>query len=202
MRLMDKYPHFRKNTHLYIRPGEYNLYQVEFNNILESMKVKIILNEDAFQIIKLFDGSRKLSEIINILDVQSKNDVKKIIKFIYALTEKIEIIFSEKKNLSNLEIYGDSKTYLPGVVSLSVTNKCNYKCNYCYNSSSPIKNNFLDEPIIVLEQLKKMGVKIIELTGGEPLLHPEITKIIEYALLNFQILSLLTNGYHLNNEIL
>lgn len=72
--------------------------------------------------------------------------------------------------------------------------KCNAKCSFCdiweipseYASLESIKKNFND--------LKKLGVKVIDFTGGEPLLHPDLPEILAEAKALKFITTVTTNG--------
>jgi len=66
-----------------------------------------------------------------------------------------------------------------------VTYRCNAFCEFC---NFGIHENFANTPYTKLEdfksnvlQLSELGVKFIDLTGGEPLLHQEIHLMAEYA---------------------
>lgn len=70
----------------------------------------------------------------------------------------------------------------PGrICSLLYTIGCNFRCPFCYNRSLvlpeeyPPKNLWLDEDYVisVLEERKRY-IRALAITGGEPLLHPEI----------------------------
>jgi len=79
-----------------------------------------------------------------------------------------------------------------------LTYRCNAYCEFCHFS---IHENFNNTPFAKLEdfksnvsQLAELGVKFIDLTGGEPLLHKEIHLMAEYARdLNMQT-SITTNA--------
>jgi MoaA/NifB/PqqE/SkfB family radical SAM enzyme len=79
-----------------------------------------------------------------------------------------------------------------------LTYRCNAFCEFCHFG---IHENFQNTPYAKLEdfksnvkQLKELGVKFIDLTGGEPLLHKEIHLMAEFAKeLNIQI-SITTNA--------
>lgn len=79
-----------------------------------------------------------------------------------------------------------------------LTYRCNAFCEFCHFG---IHENFKNTPYAKLEdfksnvtQLKELGVKFIDLTGGEPLLHKEIHLMAEYAKgLNIQT-SITTNA--------
>ena len=82
-----------------------------------------------------------------------------------------------------------------------VTDHCNLNCKYCDNFSPIADEFYLDikqftkdcERIAVLSNGKIAG---IGLRGGEPLLHPELEKIIEVSRINFPDarIEILTNG--------
>jgi AdoMet-dependent heme synthase len=85
----------------------------------------------------------------------------------------------------------------------NVTNKCNLRCEFCYN-----KNNFSDNEIEAslykkfLYEAKKLGTEYILLTGGEPLLRSDLFDIVEYIKsINIKIF-LATNGYYLNDSVI
>ena len=66
-----------------------------------------------------------------------------------------------------------------------VTYRCNAYCEFCHFGDH---TNFKDSPFANLEefnsnveQLAKLGVKFIDLTGGEPLLHKDIHLMAEIA---------------------
>jgi radical SAM protein with 4Fe4S-binding SPASM domain len=65
-------------------------------------------------------------------------------------------------------------------VQIELTEACNQKCQHCYNfwryDSEVVKKDELnaDKFLLVLEKLNECGVSMITLTGGEPLLRPEI----------------------------
>lgn len=66
-----------------------------------------------------------------------------------------------------------------------VTYKCNASCSFCHFSDHDIFKNSINASFTDfksnLEQLKKLGVKFIDLTGGEPLLNKDIHNMAEYA---------------------
>ncbi|MCL5030943.1 MAG: radical SAM protein [Bacteroidetes bacterium] len=79
-----------------------------------------------------------------------------------------------------------------------VTYRCNAYCEFCHFG---IHDDFIKTPYAKLDdfklnvsQLASLGVKFIDLTGGEPLLHKDIHLMAEYAKeLNMQT-SITTNG--------
>lgn len=82
----------------------------------------------------------------------------------------------------------------PVLCNYYVTYRCNATCAFCdiWEKPSPyitlenVKQNLID--------LKKLGVKVIDFTGGEPLLHREIDQILALARQMGFITTLTTNA--------
>lgn len=82
----------------------------------------------------------------------------------------------------------------PVLCNYYLTYRCNAKCGFCdiwerpsnYASLEQIKKNFND--------LKKLGIRVIDFTGGEPLLHPELAQILKEAKKQKFITTVTTNG--------
>ncbi|SHH84585.1 radical SAM additional 4Fe4S-binding SPASM domain-containing protein [Caloranaerobacter azorensis DSM 13643] len=67
-----------------------------------------------------------------------------------------------------------------------VTQKCGSDCIYCAVGSSYKKNSLCDDNQLNIEEIqqlafeaRKLGFSEVELTGGDPLMHPDILRIIE-----------------------
>lgn len=85
-------------------------------------------------------------------------------------------------------------TSMPIYAYLELNNSCNLQCEFCSVSSK--NNNYIDlnDAKKILKELKNNNIYDIYYTGGEPLLHPNFTEIVEYAS-NLGIRqTLLTNG--------
>lgn len=97
----------------------------------------------------------------------------------------------------------------PIFVQWDLTNKCNLDCNFCFYHLYKLSDWKVEDTIDLdvarktLDDLKEMGVKAIEFTGGgEPLIHPYFKEIVTKAKeLGFEC-SLVTNGVLLNDEII
>jgi len=78
--------------------------------------------------------------------------------------------------------------------------RCNLSCTYCneYDDfSKPIPTEVMLERI---DRLGRLGTAIITISGGEPLLHPDLDQIIARIRSNGKIAGLITNGYLLTAD--
>src|SRR5437868_7153860 len=86
----------------------------------------------------------------------------------------------------------------PRSVRVSVTDRCDFACTYCRPSHS---DGYAEGRLAVsvwrtmFEGLKSVGVRRVRLTGGEPLVHPDIVAIVtELVSLGFEDVALTTNA--------
>ncbi len=78
--------------------------------------------------------------------------------------------------------------------------RCNLSCAYCNeydNFSKPVP---LDTMLARLDLLGKLKTGVITLSGGEPLLHPDLDEVIRGIRRNATLAGLITNGYLLTAE--
>src|SRR5438876_10575736 len=75
------------------------------------------------------------------------------------------------------------------------TRKCNLACGYCneYNDFSPPIAT--DEMVRRIDRLAFLKTAIVTISGGEPLLHPEIETIIKRIRHHGMIAGIITDGY-------
>jgi len=87
----------------------------------------------------------------------------------------------------------------PLVVTYYVTTNCNLNCVYCEDfgarRNSPDQIPSLEDVKKILEVIRSATDSLV-LTGGEPLTHPEIDRIVTYAriTLGFKHITMLSNG--------
>src|SRR3546814_7465647 len=93
-----------------------------------------------------------------------------------------------------------SSRYCPLLAQMVVTRRCNLSCGYCneYDDfSPPVPLPTLLAQITHLAQLKTAS---ITLTGGEPLLHPQLEDLIRAVRGRGMIVTMITNGFRLSRE--
>lgn len=88
----------------------------------------------------------------------------------------------------------------PLLVHIIPTRRCNLACTYCneYDDFSPP----VPTPAMLdrIDKLAELGTGIVTLSGGEPLLHPQLELIIRRIRDHGMVAGLITNGYRLTRE--
>jgi MoaA/NifB/PqqE/SkfB family radical SAM enzyme len=82
----------------------------------------------------------------------------------------------------------------PVLCNYYVTYRCNASCGFCDIWERPSPYITLENAHKNLQDLKKIGVKVIDFTGGEPLLHRQIIDLLSLAKELKFITTLTTNG--------
>ena len=80
---------------------------------------------------------------------------------------------------------------------ITITNRCNENCIYCHHDGMVSSKDEMtpDEIYKICKIAKKIGVRKIRLSGGDPLVRKDIVEIVEkIASLEFKDISLTTNG--------
>ena len=91
---------------------------------------------------------------------------------------------------------------------VSVTDKCNLRCIYCMDEKD---NSFLkndekltdDEIYRIVKESSKLGIKKVRITGGEPLVRPDLVKLVSKinSIPGIEEIYLTTNGILLADMI-
>ena len=80
---------------------------------------------------------------------------------------------------------------------ITISNRCNENCLYCHHDGMVSSKDEMtpDELYTICKIAKRIGVRKIRLSGGDPLVRKDIVEIVEkIASLDFQDISLTTNG--------
>jgi MoaA/NifB/PqqE/SkfB family radical SAM enzyme len=78
--------------------------------------------------------------------------------------------------------------------------RCNLSCTYCNEYDDFSKPVPLEEMFRRIDRLAALGVSIITQSGGEPLLHPDLDKIIARVRHHGRLAGMITNGYLLTAD--
>lgn len=78
--------------------------------------------------------------------------------------------------------------------------RCNLSCTYCNEYDDFSKPVPLEEMCRRIDRLGALGTSVITISGGEPLLHPDLDEIIRRIRWNGIIAGMITNGYLLTAD--
>jgi MoaA/NifB/PqqE/SkfB family radical SAM enzyme len=90
--------------------------------------------------------------------------------------------------------------YRPVAAHLIPIRRCNLSCAYCNeydDHSNPVPTSDILRRV---DRLVALGTGIVTLSGGEPLMHPDLDAIIRRIRVQGSIATLITNGYLLSRE--
>jgi radical SAM protein with 4Fe4S-binding SPASM domain len=168
--------------------------------------VRITLNKDEIILSNLLNGfwiklSSKLIDCFKVsefseLEYNLLNEGYSVEEVANLLEVLVKYEFLGKDNLSPVQY--------PYNAYLNVTNFCNLKCSYCYFGSHPNLDHGLEKTQMfeIVDKLYDGGIKNIVISGGEPLLRPNISELLVYIKgKGFEEITLLTNGTSVSEEL-
>lgn len=124
--------------------------------------------------------------------------------------ETINSVWEEVQAYEAKRIWAESEqlyNYLSGKIDcikgplkyeLCITNRCNQHCLHCSNGSAP-KNELFD--LKCIDEVLKQEPLWVVLTGGEPLLHPDVFSFISTIKNQGALIRLCTNGVFLTEDV-
>jgi len=78
--------------------------------------------------------------------------------------------------------------------------RCNLACEYCNEFDDFSKPVPLETMFRRIDKLGELGTSVVTISGGEPLLHPQLDEVIRRIRHNGMVAGLITNGYLLVAE--
>ena len=95
---------------------------------------------------------------------------------------------------------GVASTDHPVLAHIIPIRRCNLACKYCNEYDDFSKPVPLDVMKSRIDHLARLGTTIVTLSGGEPMLHPELDEIIAHMRTYPIIAGMITNGYLLTAD--
>ncbi len=124
-------------------------------------------------------------EAFNTVEVNFKNKELKNINTSHREQISRAIEIEPGKALENYVVSPENKgeDFVP-FISFPITHACPFKCIYCgEGGENTISNMHMTELTTIIDLCtiaKRLGIKKVRLTGGEPLTHPQIADILRY----------------------
>ena len=139
-----------------------------------------------YEIIKRYNGNMTHIEKLLISAGMSSDEIySKFMKTLNILNGNMEYITKDATDLN-----------YPYFAHIDITSACNMHCVHCLN---PSENYFEDDMdttswLRAIDQLARIGVSILWIGGGEPLLRTDLPDILAYAKSHKMQIVLATNG--------
>ncbi|MBC7797043.1 MAG: radical SAM protein [Pyrinomonadaceae bacterium] len=78
--------------------------------------------------------------------------------------------------------------------------RCNLACTYCNEFDKTSEPVAIGEMLNRIDKLAELGTSIVTISGGEPMMHPELEQIILRIREHKMIAGLISNGYYMRPE--
>ena len=89
-------------------------------------------------------------------------------------------------------------------LALDITRACQAQCTHCYNQSGPQGTTgemTRDDWLSLLDQAAALGVRQVQLIGGEPTLHPHVAELINRAVEHGMVVEVFSNLIHIHESL-
>jgi radical SAM protein with 4Fe4S-binding SPASM domain len=148
------------------------------------------LDEEAFNLLKSCNGTKSLEELLQEFREESKAVLE------YALEEGLIEFSKGKIDVEVNQKLDPSLRYM----LLHVTFRCNLECGHCYVNKKNLDME-LETFRLILEEFDDAGGIKVMISGGEPLLHPKISLMLE-ELSSYDLRKvLITNGCFIEENL-
>ncbi len=158
------------------------------------------VNKTASTILRLCDGTRTtgdlVQELASMFSTEPSCIEQDVSEFLADALASELVKECEQPTHQVIQETGDPDYYFPLHVMVELTKDCNLECVHCYRGSGPTKFPRMEtgKLLEILIQLKRIGVRIVELTGGEPLMHPDFLDIVDFVGREFENFAVVSNG--------
>jgi len=137
----------------------------------------------------LGDSVSFMTEEIRVARASAKTRLRRRLRFLRTRVRELRMIVKALVSTKH-----------PILVHIIPMRQCNLACTYCNEFDDFSKPVPLEEMKKRLDILAGMGTSIITISGGEPLMHPELDEVIRHIRRRGMIAGLITNGFYLNKE--
>lgn len=166
------------------------------------------LNKYQKAIIKTCDGSKSIEEIKSTITTsnpgipthQIDQYIQNLINwgFLTWSPQKVKGLKTSLSYMSNIPKFTSELTPTSMIaITISILDSCCLKCEYC-SQNAPIGKSHLipfDKVIEILDDAYDLGAQYLGVFGGEPMMHPDVYEIIQYAhLKGYKKVLLFTRG--------
>ena len=197
--LLSSYMSLNPSLELHLTPeGAY---------LIEKGRMKGAVNNAAVDLFLLADGTRRARDAIEesgiLRRTAGEKDLNGILDFLRTAEIKGDIRLHSFPLKTYNRITGSRDYYLPVHLMVELTYRCNLVCRHCYVGGLGSDGELdADDVISYLREFSRRGVRVVELTGGEPTVKQGFDRILKESFDLFDVVALLTNGYRMTEQTL
>lgn len=118
----------------------------------------------------------------------------KLMRYIPAFFKEARNLLIISKIIKTLTLYYVFKIKKPLIVTWSLTHRCNLDCHYCGFPRLEHAELSREKLLHLLDIMAEQGLKVISITGGEPLVSPYFKDFVIRARQKGMLLNLNSNG--------
>lgn len=206
---MSEYEHFYPavQKHFNVRISK-NRYMIKNFRTSENM----LITKEELLILSLCDGTKSYEELGYIYASACSIEEKEGRSAIEDTLHKYYKIFRfYKKPVKHFQLqnfpkqayfrsikwkYSPFREESPFELQITLTERCNHVCNYCFKSCEETVDKQLSFEVVkdIIDQAAEMGVQEITFSGGEPTLYKSLPELISYAVQKGIYVKISTNG--------
>ncbi len=173
-----------------------NGYSFLYETDVKNQQIYQKINESAYIILLGFAKGLKEKDIVSTLQQKYRFDLSiedKMNSFVNKL--KSWNLLVDKKDIYYPTIIENSDIVVPKYCIIEISSNCLLNCSHCYLGKK--QNSFVNTVRIIelIKELSILGIDSIQLTGGEPFLHPDFEKIINILIEKNIKTIITTSGY-------
>ncbi|WP_409967698.1 radical SAM protein [Bengtsoniella intestinalis] len=167
------------------------------------------INRSADDILRLCNGQNQLEDIVNCLFDTTREDRSILVQYVQEFMEMAEknkmITYNQYKATTPiiLPLSGSAEYWSIDSISIELTEKCPLKCKHCFVEATMDKkiqlSDFLEYKLF--SELENISLEQIQLTGGEPMLHPKFWSLLEKSTQLGATVHVFTSGYVFTDEL-
>jgi MoaA/NifB/PqqE/SkfB family radical SAM enzyme len=110
---------------------------------------------------------------------------------------RVRLAAARRLRMARLVASAIGSRHRPVLAQIVPTRRCNLSCTYCNEFDRVSEPVPIEIMLARIDRLAALGTLSIDLSGGEPLLHPDLDRIISRIRERGLFAGLLTNGYFL-----
>lgn len=191
------------DPHILIHQPEESIVLIKLQDYGEAA---LVVNKLAGDILECCNGTSSETYIASKLissEALQAGDESLVFEFLKEASSKGLVDCLTSPTNVSVKVLGSRQYWTPSLIILELTHRCNLYCKYCYrDAGSPNCEGYADPYKVkrLICEMAELGVKRIQLTGGEPTMHPNFVDILNLCIENEIFVNVITNGFGISKS--